>query len=39
MTQHTATLIDNIFSNDIEHIEDSTNRILFCDISESSNVK
>ena len=34
ITQHTATLIDNIFTNDIENIEDSTNRILFCDISD-----
>ena len=33
ITQHTATLIDNIFTNDIENIEDSTNGILFCDIS------
>ena len=34
ITQHTATLIDNIFTNDIENIEDSTNGILFCDISD-----
>ena len=34
ITQHTATLIDNIFTNDIENIEDSTKGILFWDISD-----
>jgi exonuclease III len=34
ITQHTAILIDNIFTNDIENIEDSTNGILFWDISD-----
>ena len=34
ITHHTATLIDNIFTNDMETIESSTNGILFCDISD-----
>jgi ASC-1-like (ASCH) protein len=34
ITQHTATLIDNIFTNDIETIESSTNGLIFCDISD-----
>ena len=29
ITQHTATLIDNIFTNDIEIIESSTNGIIY----------
>ena len=33
-TQHTATLIDNIFTNDMEIIESSKNGIIFCDISD-----
>jgi hypothetical protein len=34
ITEHTATLIDNIFTNDIENIEYSTNGIIFSDISD-----
>ena len=34
ITQHTATLINNIFTNDIKNIEGSTNGILFSDISD-----
>lgn len=34
ITQHTATLIDNIFTNDIEALESSTNGIIFSDISD-----
>ena len=34
ITEHTATLIDNIFTNDIENIESSTNGIIFSDISD-----
>jgi endonuclease/exonuclease/phosphatase family metal-dependent hydrolase len=34
ITQHTATLIDNIFTNEIEAIESSTNGLIFCDISD-----
>jgi hypothetical protein len=34
ITQHTATLIDNIFTNDIETIKSSTNWLIFCDISD-----
>jgi hypothetical protein len=34
ITQHTATLIDNIFTNDIETIESSTKWLTFCDISD-----
>jgi hypothetical protein len=35
ITEHTATLIDNIFTNDIENIESSTNGIIFSDISDN----
>ena len=34
ITQHTATLIDNIFTNDIKIIESSTNGIIYSDISD-----
>ena len=34
ITQHTATLIDNIFTNNIEKIESSTNGVIFSDISD-----
>ncbi len=34
ITQHTATLIDNIFTNDIETIETSSNGLIFSDISD-----
>jgi hypothetical protein len=34
ITQHTATLIDNIFTNDIESVESNTNGIIFSDISD-----
>ncbi len=34
ITQRTATLIDNIFSNDIEVIDSSSNGITFSDISD-----
>jgi endonuclease/exonuclease/phosphatase family metal-dependent hydrolase len=34
ITQHTAALIDNIFTNDIETIESSTKGIIFSDISD-----
>ena len=34
ITQHTATLIDNIFTNDIEVIDSSSNGIIFSDISD-----
>lgn len=34
ITQHTATLIDNIFTNDIETIDSSINGIIFSDISD-----
>jgi hypothetical protein len=34
ITEHTATLIDNIFTNDIENIESSTNGLIFSDISD-----
>ena len=34
ITQHTATLIDNIFTNDIEALESSSNGIIFSDISD-----
>jgi hypothetical protein len=33
-TQHTATLIDNIFTNDLEHIDSSVNGLIFSDISD-----
>ena len=32
--QHTATLIDNIFTNDTEALESSSNGIIFSDISD-----
>ena len=32
--QHTASLIDNIFTNDIEVIDSSSNKIIFSDISD-----
>ena len=34
ITQHTATLIDNIFTNDIEALESSSNGIIFSDFSD-----
>ena len=34
ITPHTATLIDNIFTNDYEQIETSKNGIIFADISD-----
>jgi hypothetical protein len=34
ITHHTATLIDNIFTNNLEELEDSTNDIIFSDISD-----
>ena len=34
ITEHTATIIDNIFTNDIENIESSANGIIFSDISD-----
>jgi hypothetical protein len=34
ITHHTATLIDNIFTNNLEELEDSTNGIIFSDISD-----
>jgi hypothetical protein len=34
ITQHTTTLIDNIFTNDIESVESSTNGVIFSDISD-----
>ena len=34
ITQHTATLIDNIFTNDIEALESSSNGIIFSDTSD-----
>ena len=34
ITQHTATLIDNIFTNDIETIDSSTNGIIYSDVSD-----
>jgi hypothetical protein len=34
ITSHTATLIDNIFTNNIDKIDSSINGILFSDISD-----
>ena len=34
ITQHTATLIDNIFTNDLELIDSSVNGLIFSDISD-----
>jgi hypothetical protein len=34
ITAHTATLIDNIFTNNIENIDSSLNGIIFSDISD-----
>ena len=34
ITQHTATLIDNLFSNDLEKINYSQNGLIFSDISD-----
>ena len=34
ITSHTATLIDNIFTNNIEELNDSINGIIFSDISD-----
>ena len=34
ITQHTATLIDNIFSNDLDQLESSINGLIFSDISD-----
>ncbi len=34
ITQHNATLIDNIFTNDVETIESSSNGLIFSDISD-----
>jgi hypothetical protein len=34
ITHHTATLIDNIFTNNQEQLDDSINGIIFSDISD-----
>ena len=34
ITEHTATIIDNIFTNNIEKVENSINGIIFADISD-----
>ena len=34
ITNHTATLIDNIFTNDIEKLKSCTNGLIFNDISD-----
>jgi hypothetical protein len=34
ITSHTATLIDNIFTNNVEEVENSLNGIIFSDISD-----
>ena len=34
ITQHTATLIDNIFTNDLDQMESSLNGLIFSDISD-----
>jgi endonuclease/exonuclease/phosphatase family metal-dependent hydrolase len=34
ITEHTATIIDNIFTNNIEKVENSINGIIFTDISD-----
>jgi hypothetical protein len=34
ITEHTATLIANIFTNDLEQIESSKNGLVFSDISD-----
>ena len=34
ITSHTATLIDNIFTNNLEEVENSLNGIIFSDISD-----
>ena len=34
ITQHTAALIDNIFTNNVEELESRTNGIIFSDISD-----
>ena len=34
ITHHTATLIDNIFTNNLEQLDDSINGIIFSDISD-----
>ena len=34
ITHHTATLIDNIFTNNLENLSDSMNDIIFSDISD-----
>ena len=34
ITEHTTTLIDNIFTNNIEKLDSSVNGILFSDISD-----
>jgi hypothetical protein len=34
ITHHTATLIDNIFTNNMEQLDDSINGIIFSDISD-----
>jgi exonuclease III len=34
ITQHTATLIDNIFTNDLDQIESSINGLIYSDISD-----
>ena len=38
ITQHTATLIDNIFTNNIEKLESSTNGIIFSDRSDADHL-
>ena len=34
ITEYTATLMDNIFTNDIEQIESSKNGLIFTDLSD-----
>ena len=34
ITEHTATLMDNIFTNNIDKIDSSVNGIIFYDISD-----
>ena len=34
ITHHTATLIDNIFTNNLEELDESVNGIIFSDISD-----
>ena len=34
ITQHTSTLIDNIFTNDLDQVQSSSNGLIFTDISD-----